>query len=98
MWDGLIAGIATGILSLVGVLIVSRRDKQTKYLLSDCRLAVRALKEFRVQEEMYAQRVAELEGDPSRKEAIRLRFRSKVKINDFGQEKRISNLLERLSS
>lgn len=96
-WDGIVGGLITGILSIIAILISTRRDTHTRQLLRDAYRAVCDLEKLRDLEMSYAKRIAELENRLGQEEAIKNQMRKMTDIGEFGQPRQIARLKEQLS-
>jgi hypothetical protein len=75
--------------------LIARRE----LLIADCKLAARDLQRFRKLEDLYASELAQIKGE--KPETLRKKMRRQLKdvdqIGDYGEPKRISNLVSRLT-
>ena len=99
-WVGAIGAILAAAVTALAVVVVGRRDKATKQLIADCRLAVRDLQRLRELEDLYAAELARLKGQKATTTSVKLEMRGRLQapIADYGEPARINRLLERLNN
>ena len=102
LWIGY---VLAGLVAALASLWVARKDKKTKQLMAECRLAVRDLKRFRELEDRYASELACLKRE--KPEALRRKMRKhdgeevieeRDRIGTYGEPVRIDKLLRLLDN
>jgi hypothetical protein len=99
-WIGAIGTILAAVVTAVAVVLVGLKDKATRQLTADCRLAVRDLRRFRELEDLYAAELARLKGKKATATSVKLEMRGRLQtpIADYGEPARINRLLGRLDN
>ena len=97
--------VLAGLVGALASLWIARKDRKTKQLIAECRLAVRDLKRFRELEDRYASELAGLKRE--KPEALRRRVRKydgeelieeRDRIGTYGEPVRINKLLRLLDN
>ena len=90
---GAVATILAAVIAAAAVVMVGLREKATKRLIADCRLAVRDLQRFRQLEDLYATEVAQFKGETPTAVKREMRGRLQSPIANYGEPARIEKLL-----